>query len=56
MASWSSCSCVHHAVHCTLSCHALPLPLPQMRDTYGKLIYLLMDACDPEIQELLEFK
>lgn len=28
----------------------------QMRDTYGKLIYLLMDASDPEIQELLEFK
>ncbi|PRW60318.1 hypothetical protein C2E21_0727 [Chlorella sorokiniana] len=28
----------------------------KMRDTYGKLIYLLMDACDPEIQELLEFK
>ena len=36
----------------------LPLPAAccQMRDTYGKLVYLLMDSCEPEIQELLEFK
>lgn len=34
----------------------LRLLLLQMRDTYGKLIYLLMDASDPDIQELLEFK
>jgi len=27
-----------------------------MRDTYGKLMYLLQDSCEPEIQELLEFK
>lgn len=28
----------------------------KMRDTYGKLMYMLMDASEPEIQELLEFK
>ncbi|KAL6771975.1 hypothetical protein ACKKBG_A28500 [Auxenochlorella protothecoides x Auxenochlorella symbiontica] len=27
----------------------------KMRDTYGKLMYMLMDASEPEIQELLEF-
>ena len=30
--------------------------LLQMRETYGKLVYLLMDSCEPEIQELLEFR
>ena len=28
----------------------------QMRTTYGKLMYLLMDSCDAEIEELLDFK
>ncbi|EFN59891.1 hypothetical protein CHLNCDRAFT_33435 [Chlorella variabilis] len=28
----------------------------KMRDTYGKLMYLLQDSCEGEIQELLEFK
>ncbi|KAK2076159.1 hypothetical protein QBZ16_001091 [Prototheca wickerhamii] len=27
----------------------------RMRDTYGKLVYMLMDASEPEIQDLLEF-
>lgn len=34
-----------------------PEPDPEkMRSTYGMLLYMLMDSCDPEIQELLEFK
>jgi hypothetical protein len=28
----------------------------KMRDTYGKLMYMLMDSVEPEIQELLGFK
>lgn len=28
----------------------------QMRETYGKMVYLLMDSSDNEIQELLGFK
>lgn len=27
----------------------------RMRSDYGKLMYLLMDASDPDVQELLEF-
>ena len=27
----------------------------RMRSDYGKLMYLLMDAADPDVQELLEF-
>lgn len=28
----------------------------QMRETYGKLMYLLQDSCEEQIVELLEFK
>lgn len=31
-------------------------PLAQMRETYGKLMYLLQDSCEDQIIELLEFK
>ena len=27
----------------------------RMRGTYGKLLYMLMDAANPDIQDLLEF-
>ena len=27
----------------------------RMRSDYGKLMYLLMDACEPDIQDLLDF-
>lgn len=29
--------------------------LEKMRSTYGKLVYLLQDSVNPEIQELLQF-
>eukprot|EP00967_Tisochrysis_lutea_P014197 scaffold15960_cov19-Tisochrysis_lutea.AAC.1 len=28
----------------------------KMRSVYGKLLYMLMDSANPEVQELLEFK
>eukprot|EP00918_Siedleckia_nematoides_P058907 GHVU01128533.1.p1 GENE.GHVU01128533.1~~GHVU01128533.1.p1 ORF type:complete len:612 (-),score=113.78 GHVU01128533.1:326-2077(-) len=28
----------------------------RMRDSYGKLLYLLMDSCNPRVQEMLEFQ
>jgi hypothetical protein len=27
-----------------------------MRNTYGLLVYMLMDSCEREVQDLLEFK
>jgi hypothetical protein len=29
---------------------------PQMRDNYGKLMYMLCDSAEPEIEELLGFR
>lgn len=28
----------------------------RMRATYGMLLYMLMDSCDPQVQDLLDFK
>lgn len=28
----------------------------KMRDTYGKLMYMLMDSAEPEVEELLGFR
>lgn len=39
-----------------LHCTAPYRPVLQMRETYGKLMFLLMDSCEADIQELLEFK
>lgn len=41
--------------HPTLT-HLYPPTLVQMRETYGKLMYLLQDSCEEQIVELLEFK
>ena len=37
--------------------HGYPCwPADKMRSEYGKLMYLLMDSAEPNIQELVEFR
>ncbi len=34
----------------------MPFTADKMRSEYGKLMYLLMDSAEPNIQELIEFR
>ncbi len=41
---------------CASVTHGCAIPADKMRSEYGKLIYLLMDSAEANIQELVEFR